>query len=120
MRDLKQLINGTVSVRTLFLGCLMSACLMSFISKSKTSIAVFDMKRALNQTAALVSKTKMPEARQTELLNAFSKALPDVLADYAASHHVTVIGAPVVADGSRADITDAVIEATLESLKHHE
>lgn len=120
MRDWKHIINGTVSVCALFLGCLMSACLMSFISKPKTAIAVFDMKRALNQTAALVSKTRMPEARQTELLNAFSKTLPDVLASYAASHRVTVIGSTVLADDGRADITDAVIEATLESLKHHE
>lgn len=78
-------------------------------------IAVVDMQRLLNQPAVLLSQSNLSEQEQKKVLKQFSSLLPQILSQYGASHHVTLITATVISSG-RFDVTDEVIAATLEQL----
>ncbi|WP_058533788.1 type-F conjugative transfer system protein TrbI [Legionella saoudiensis] len=80
-----------------------------------TPIAVVDMQRLLNQPAVLLSQSNLSEQEQKKVLKQYSSLLPQVLSQYGASHHVTLITATVISSG-RFDVTDEVIAATLEQL----
>lgn len=78
-----------------------------------TLIAVVDMQRLLNQPAVLLSQSNLSEQEQKKILKQYSSLLPQVLSQYGASHHVTLITATVISSG-RFDVTDEVIAATLD------
>ncbi len=80
-----------------------------------TLIAVVDMQRLLNQPAVLLSQSNLSEQEQKKILKQYSSLLPQVLSQYGASHHVTLITATVILSG-RFDVTDEVIAATLDQL----
>lgn len=80
-----------------------------------TLIAVVDMQRLLNQPAVLLSQSNLSEQEQKKILKQYSSLLPQVLSQYGASHHVTLITATVISSG-RFDVTDEVIAATLDQL----
>ncbi len=80
-----------------------------------TPIAVVDMQRLLNQPAVLLSQSNLSEQEQKKVLKQYSSLLPQVLSQYGASNHVTLITATVISSG-RFDVTDEVIAATLEQL----
>lgn len=108
----KRLIFGAV---LLFAVTALAIWKVAYSSK----LVVVDMKRVLNQPAVLLSRTKMSEHEQAQLLMQYSAVLPEILKNYGATHHVTLISAPVIISGS-VDITDTIIELTFERLKHHD
>jgi conjugal transfer pilin signal peptidase TrbI len=94
---------------------LMAGC---FIWQSKTSscLAIVDMQRLLNQPAVLLAQSKLSETAQKKLLKRYTALLPQVLTEYGKVHQLTLITATVITGGTL-DVTDEVIEETLERLK---
>lgn len=81
-------------------------------------IAVIDMSRVIEMPAARLAHTKMPAKAQAQVISRFTKCLPDVIATYAKSHHLTVISGKVLAHENSLDITNDIIQLTLLRLKH--
>lgn len=98
----------------MLVGLVLSGMVLWNMHKS-TPIAVVDMQRLLNQPAVLLSQSNLSEQEQKKVLKQYSSLLPQVLSQYGASHHVTLITATVISSG-RFDVTDEVIAATLEQL----
>lgn len=74
------------------------------------------MQRLLNQPATLLSKSNLSEKEQKNVLRRYSALLPKVLSEYGESHKVTLITATVISSGTL-DVTDEIIDITLEKLK---
>lgn len=80
-------------------------------------LVVMDMKRAIEQPALMLSHSKMPENEQVVLMQRYSRLLPEVIKGYGATHHVTVVAAPIMTTYGDTDITNKMIELTLTRLK---
>ena len=80
-------------------------------------LVVVDMKRAIEQPALFLSRSTMPEAEQEVLMQRYSSVLPEVIKAYGESHHVMIVAAPIIVSQRDIDITNQMIEQTLERLK---
>lgn len=116
--ETSMVLNDKRIVLSFMLLLLMSAAFFLSQVSVNPRLVVIDMKRAVNEPALMLSRSQLPPEAQTQLLQAFSKALPEVLVQYGTSHHLTVIASSVVVSGS-ADITDVVIQETFKRIKQH-
>lgn len=84
---------------------------------SNLPLLVVDMKKLLNEPAVLLSRSSLAPKDQKRILSAYSRLLPQSIADYGKAHRATLI-ATTVLYADALDATDDVMNATLERLKH--
>lgn len=104
----------------LIVGSIVALGLVINITKpSGSEIVVIDMKKAINQPVAMLTKTNMPEKTKQTIIKKYSSLLPRVIRAYGHKNNLTVISTPVLASGNKADITNIIIEQTLNEVKRH-
>lgn len=94
------------------------ALILSVKSLCDKKLVVVDVKRAVEVTAVMLSKTSLAPSSQTALMKKFSQQLPYAIEEYAKAHRVTVINAQVFVSQNTFDITSSVIKKTLSKVRH--
>lgn len=84
---------------------------------SNPRLLVVDMKKLLNEPAVLLSRSSLAPKDQKRILSVYSRVLPQTIADYGKAHRATLIASTVLYIDA-VDVTDEVMQATLERLKH--
>lgn len=77
---------------------------------------VVDVRRAVEITAVMLSKTSLTTEEQARAMKKFSQQLPHFIEEYANSHKVTVINAPVFVSKNTFDITSRIVKTTLSEI----
>lgn len=93
-------------------------CSTYFFITDAPRLVVIDMKRAIHEPAEKLAHSKLSSLEQEKLIARYTKCLPDVIHVYAASHHVTVLSAAVLESNNQLDITNLMIQQTIQRLKH--
>ncbi len=83
-------------------------------------LLVVDMNRAIEAPSVLLARSKLTHEEQLNIIDRFSRALPEVIKDYGRSHRVTLVSAPVLTGykPSQVDVTDELIALTIARIKH--
>ena len=88
-----------------------------YFRKSSSSIAVIDMKKAINNPVIMITKAKLSEESKSKLIESYSHLLPRVIRSYGIKNHPTVVSMPVLYSGNESDITKVIINKTLSEVK---
>jgi len=92
---------------------------VNIITPKSSEIVVIDMQKAINQPVTMLTKSNMAEATKQVIIKRYSSLLPRVIRAYGHKNHLTVISTPVLASGNKADITNIIIEQTLNEVKRN-
>jgi len=68
----------------------------------------------------LLARSNLTHEEQLNIMDRFSRALPEVIKDYGRAHRVTLVSAPVLTGykPSLVDVTDELIALTIARIKH--
>ena len=106
----------TVAIAIALVGIL---SIVRFVYLYPPRLVVIDMARAIQEPASRLSHSKLTASRQVKIMQRYAVLLPQVIASYGASHHLTIISATVLASQSKGfDITHDIINETIARLKH--
>lgn len=94
------------------------ALIISIKSLCDQKLVVVDVKRAVEVTAVMLSKTALSPGEQARVMRGFSQQLPHSIEEYAKSHKVTVINAQVFVSQNTFDITSRIVKTTLSEVRH--
>lgn len=106
LKDCASLLLGTI------------ALILSVKNLCDQKIVVVDVKRAVEVTAVMLSKTSLTPSGQANVMKKFSQQLPHSIEEYAKTHKVTVINAQVFVSQNTFDITSSVIKKTLSEVRY--
>ncbi len=94
------------------------ALIISIKSLCSHKLVVVDVKRAVEITAVMLSKTTLSPKSQAQMMQKFSQQLPHSIEAYAKSHKVTIINAQVFVSQNKHDITSIIVRQTLSEVRH--
>ena len=94
------------------------ALIISIKSLCDQKLVVVDVRRAVEVTAVMLSKTALSPEEQARVMKKFSQLLPHSIEEYASLHKVTVINAPVFVSQNTFDITSRIVKTTLSEVRH--
>ena len=106
LKEYAGLLLGTISL------------IISIKSLCDQKLVVVDVKRAVEVTAVMLSKTALSPQEQARAMKKFSQQLPHSIEEYASHHKVTVINAPVFVSQNTFDITSHLVKTTLSEVRH--
>jgi hypothetical protein len=85
------------------------------LQTQRDQLVFLDMKKVIAVPVALAAK-KLSKPEQASFVQHYTKALPDTIAAYGQAHHVTIVAASVLSANHKQDITNAIIQANLQTL----
>ena len=85
---------------------------------SQPRLVIVDMTHVIQHPSEMLSHSKLSEKTQQKIMERYAVLLPGVIAEYGATHHVTVVSGKVLVSQSLNDISNIIIEQTLSRLKH--
>ena len=106
LKDYAGLLLGTI------------ALIISIKSLCDQKLVVVDVRRAIEVTAVMLSKTSLAPGEQARVMRKFSQKLPNSIEEYANAHKVTVINAPVFVSKNTFDITSRIVKTTLSEVRY--
>lgn len=86
---------------------------------SSPRLLVVDMKKLVNEPAVLLSRSSLAPSDQKRILSAYTKMVPQMIAEFGKAHRATIIASAVLYPDAL-DVTDELMNATLERLKHED
>lgn len=107
-------IRGLIAV-----GVITGSFLIGWLLKPGTSsVVVINLHEIMAKPAMALAKSRYSEAEQKTIMKQYARLLKPVIERYAHDHHQSVINAQVIADGAQTEITDDIVNLTLEAVKH--
>ncbi len=102
------------------IGLLLGTIALTISIKSLCSqkLVVVDVRRAVEITAVMLSKTALSPKAQAQMMQKFSQQLPHTIEAYAKSQRVTIINAQVFVSQNTHDITSIIVRQALNEVRH--